>query len=1117
LPLVVFATSLNAQVASASITGTVRDSSGAVIPGAAIVLHNVATGVDRTVATNERGSYVILYIPPGAYTLRVEKPGFATVTQTQFTLVVNQSSVLDFALRVADIGVHVTVEAVAPALETGSAELGSAISGREVHDLPLNGRNFTELLTLTPGVNPANVSQNSAGWTTNPIGSFTFPSVNGMPNRSNYYMLDGTNDTADYVGTYAVPPIVDAIQEFKVESHADNAGVGGAMGGIVDVVTKSGTNQIHGTAWDFLRNAAFDSKAALFGSEAKPHFTQNQFGGTIGGPVVLPGYNGRNRTFFFFGYQGFRKHLASQSLYIVPTPQELSGDLSDQPYQIYNPFSTRPDPTNPQLLIRDPFPNNQIPSNLIDPNAVLLAKALYPAPVSVPGFPQYNGLDTSPNIYRSDETNLRLDEQLGTRDSFWFRWSRFDEPNLTSASTGREVTDEVLSNNIAGNWVHSFGHSSILHLLFARVKMNDTISQVQTYNKNIFKQLTINNKYLCGFVTSGGGCFLPITQIAGGFPYVGETNETLTTANVYQQAGDFSIVHGKHNFTVGYGINSTNDYYAVGFTQLIFDSFPTSNPQVTGTGSALASSLLGVPSQSYYQNAPAPLHGGWVDGAFIQDQWKATDRFTVNLGLRYDMSLISVVGNKSDGTDAIGNMDMSNGTYILETSVGSCEILKIAPCIPGGVLPPHVVVSPNGKLQDNSYDNWQPRLGLTYRLNDKTVIRAGYGRVFDNWAYNAQSSANTAGTWPSVTIQSQVNQNIQKVNSPIEDPLGFGAGALLPAPTPFNQVTSWRDPNLKNPYSDEWNFGVQRQIDQATVLSVNYVGSHGSRLPLGGFYNVARTPGPGNPQARAPFPYIAPSFYDRSTGHGSYNSLQATLERKYRADLTYLLSYTWEKSIDVGCSGYVGMEGCEIEDPYNLKRERSVSGYDIPQIFTANWVYELPFGRGKRFASTNRLANAVAGGWQVNGILTFSSSPPYHVVVAGDVANTGNTECCQFGGYERLNLIGDWHPRGGCQADDMFNTAAFAVPAPFTFGDLGRYSMRACALKNLDFSVFRDFPIPSWEAGKLQFRAEAFNITNTPTWALPDANISDGPSLFGKSTSSRNPARQLQIALKLIF
>jgi outer membrane receptor protein involved in Fe transport len=1096
----------------------VRDPSGAVIPQATIVLHNVATGVDRTVVTNDTGSYVLLYIPPGDYTLQVEKAGFATVTRARFTLVVNQNSIFDFVVPVAATTQKVNVEAAAPTLQTASAELGSAIVGREVNDLPLNGRNFTELLTLTPGVNPANVSQNASGWSTNPIGSFTFPSVNGMPNRSNYYMLDGTNDNGDYVSTYAVPPIIDAIQEFKVESHADNARVGGAMGGVVDVVTKSGTNQLHGTAWDFLRNKSLDAQEALFTSVPKQHFTQNQFGGTIGGPVVLPRYNGRNRTFFFFGYQGYRKHIANQSQYRVPTSKELSGDLSDEPYQIYNPFSTRPDPNNPNLLIRDPFPKNQIPSNLIDANSVLLAKALYPAPVTTP-FPQYNGLDTSPNIYRADETNARVDEQLGTRDSLWFRWSRFDEPNLTSGPTGREVKDELLANNLAGNWVHSFGANSVLHLEFARLKMTDTFSQYHTaFSSDIFNQLTINKKYLCGFVTSGGRCFLPITQILEGFPYVGETTQTLTDANVYQQTGDFSIVHGRHAFSIGYGFDSTNDYYAVGFTQLIFDSFPTSNPQVTGTGSALASFLLGVPSQSYYQNAPSPLHGGWVDSVYFQDQWKATDRLTVNLGLRYDLTLISVVGNKNDGTNAIGNMDFGRGVYLLQTSVGSCDVLKAAPCIPGGTLPAHVILSPNGKLQNNSHDNIQPRIGLAYRLNDKTVLRAAYGRVFDNWAYNAQSTSNTVGTWPSVSIQSEVNQNVRQVDRPIEDPLGFGAGgAVLPAPTPFNQVTWWRDPFSKNPYSDEWNFGVQRQIDQATTLSVNYVGSHGSRLPTGGFYNVALTPGPGNPQDRAPFPYIAAGFYDRSVGRASYNSLQVTLERKYRAGLTYLLSYTWEKSIDIGCSGYVGVEGCEIQDPYNLNAERSVSGYDVPHIFTASAVYALPFGRGKRFANTNKVASAVAGGWQVNGILTFSSSPPYHVVVGGDVANTGNTECCQFSGYERLNLVGDWHPAGGFTPDHMFNTDAFAVPAPYTFGNVGRYSMRAGTLRSLDFSVFRDFRIPSWERGTLQFRAESFNLTNTPTWALPDANISDGPSYFGKSFSSRNPAREVQLALKLIF
>jgi len=740
--LAVLTIPLKAQVASASISGTLRDSSGGVIPQATVVLHNVATGVDRTVTTNETGSYVMLYIPPGDYTLQVEKAGFATVTQAKFTLVVNQNSIADFTLPVAATGQKVTVEAVAPTLQTAAAELGTAIAGREVNDLPLNGRNFTELLTLTPGVNPANVSQNSSGYGATPIGSFTFPSVNGMNNRNNYFMLDGTDDTGDYVSTYAVPPIIDAIQEFKVESHADSARVGGAMGGIVDVVTKSGTNELHGTAWDFLRNKSLDAQEALFTSVPKKHFTQNQFGGTIGGPVVVPRYNGRNRTFFFFGYQGYRKHIANQSLYRVPTAQELSGNLSDEPFQIYNPFSTRPDPSNPSLLIRDPFLNNMIPSNLIDPNAVLLAKAFYPAPVTTP-FPQFNGLDTSPSILRSDETNARVDEQLGTRNTLWFRWSRFKEPNLTSGPTGRENSEVVLANNIAGNWVHLFGPSSVLHLQFARVKMTDTFSQFHTtHGKDIFNQLTINKHYLCGFPVGGGACFLPITLIAGNFPYVGELDFFNVDANAYEQRGDFELVHGKHIFSVGYDLNSTNDPWGVGFTQLMFDSFPTSNPQVSGTGSALASFLLGVPSTSFYENVSPPMHGGWIDGMYFQDQWKATSRLTVNLGLRYDLTLLSILGSIKDGSNAIGQMDFGRGLYILQRLVGSCDVLKTAPCIPGGMLPPHVIV---GKLQDNSYDNIQPRIGLAYRLNDRTVIRAGYGRVFDNWAYNGESAKTLVG------------------------------------------------------------------------------------------------------------------------------------------------------------------------------------------------------------------------------------------------------------------------------------------------------------------------------------------------------------------------------------
>src|SRR6266481_4934661 len=410
--------------ATATLNGVVRDSSGAVIPRATVTLHNTDTSTERESLTNDSGLYVFVSVPPGEYVLKVTKNGFTTATQGLHVLV-NQASTQDFALRVGSTQESVTVEASAVNLETGNATLGSVIESKQVRDLPLNGRNFTQLLALTPGVSPVSVAQNSGGAQAAPIGTFVFPAVSGQSNRSNYFLLDGIDNTDQVFSTYAVAPILDDIQEFKVQSHSDEAQFGGVLGGIVNVVTKSGTNNFHGTAWEFFRNTVMDAKNPLKGAAAGvSKLAQNQFGANFGGPVILPHYNGRNKTFFFGSYEGFRRAAPSNNcnlltpsgtcgaFYNVPTGAELNGDFSalcqlgfdgagvcldrDQAThtlvidQLYNPFTTQPDPANPGQFMRSPFPNNDI-SNVLNPGAASLGKAVLPGPQPVVN--GFNGYD----------------------------------------------------------------------------------------------------------------------------------------------------------------------------------------------------------------------------------------------------------------------------------------------------------------------------------------------------------------------------------------------------------------------------------------------------------------------------------------------------------------------------------------------------------------------------------------------------------------------------------------------------------------------------------------------------------------------------------------------------
>jgi hypothetical protein len=504
-------------------------------------------------------------------------------------------------------------------------------------------------------------------------------------------------------------------------------------------------------------------------------------------------------------------------------------------------------------------------------------------------------------------------------------------------------------------------------------------------------------------------------------------------------------------------------------------------------------------------------------GFYFMDKWKVTDKLTVNFGLRYDLMLWPGYGSgTSDPTSQVGNIDFNNGTYVIQTNSPDCATAGQAPCVPGGLPQPNVVVSGNNRLYSNTYDNIQPRIGIAYSLNDKTVVRASFGMFNDLWAGVMQTVQGIGGDWPSIAqiLSPALNTSNQVATVNWQDPLAGLGSAGLPAATPFGQVEWYRDPKAKNPYSEQWNFGVERQLGQNTVMTANYVGSQSHRLTVGGLYNVALHPGPGTPAevtARQPYPYISPTFYDRSIGNSSYNGFQFSANHHASSGLTYLVAYTWSKSIDVGSSGFFGIESSSVQNPYDIRGDRSVSGFDLTHVLSASATAPLPFGKGRRFANSGGLLNYIIGNWQLNGILTLTSGLPYNVFISSDIPNVGNF--APWSGNVRANQVGDPNLPNPSPSE-WFNPAAFAPPAPFTFGNSGRNSIRANWFKNLDLSVFKDFPFN--EKRSLQFRAEAFNVTNTPTWGIP-VNDLNNPAQFGSITSTRSTERQLQLSLILYF
>jgi hypothetical protein len=1135
--------SASAQLSSASVNGVIRDPKGSVIPGASIVLASVDTSVERKAVSNGSGEYVFLDITPGRYTVTASAPGFNPQKIAEFVLAVSQIATFDFALTVGTQTQVVTVEATAAQLDVTGASLGTVIATKQVNDLPLDGRNFTSLLSLTPGVVPimtgqSNGMQNNGGFgAAVAIGSdYSFPAINGQTNRSNFFLMDGLYDYGAIESTYAIAPIIDAIQEFKVVSHTDDAEFGGVLGGVVNVVTKTGTNNLHGSAWEYLRNTVFDARGYFLPlSEAKPAYHQNQFGGSLGGPVLIPKlYNGRNKTFFFGAYQGFRYSQPEDTNLLVPTAAELAGNEADnaQP-QIYNPYATT---VVGNSFTRPPFPGNQIPTALIDQRMVAYAKFVFPAagpffgtPSSSGAFP-FNSIDRTPLTQVQNEFDVRGDQTFGSKDSAWFRYSFINSTtNKSGGLPNLPQVHPIQARNWGGSYVHTFTSTSIVQAQYAKTTVLDNVAtRFSASTGNIFSTVGFSSAFASGFAGANGGSLIPSPGIgnggAGALSNGGESiSDTPKSTDSQEFRGTYTRIIGRHEVKFGAGYDTVNWLSPLSQVSLDFTAPQTAAPQLpnVATGDPLSSFLLNVPSGANRRNVDEVERPGGLLSVFLQDSWKATPRLTLNYGLRYDYPFLPAYGNNStigkQGGIETGDMDFGNGTFIVQVLPPSCIARGFAPCIPGnGTLPANVVVSPNRKINHNVHTNYGPRFGFSFKADDKTVVHGAFGIVFDDWAAVAQLAQNIEGSWPDIGQQilaSTANvpttaQPTPAINS--QNPFGASGGGLFPPATPFTNNNWFYDPNIKNPYSEQWNFGVQRQLSPSLALRADYVGSSSHRTNVGGQYNTALTPGPGNPQERALYPYSIPTFYDRSVGTGNYNALQVQLDKRYTNGFTYQVAYTWSKS-EAEDDGWFGVEGTVVQDPYNPGASRGLSGTNIPQVFSANGLYEIPIGAGKRFSTGNRFGDYILGNWQVNNIFTFRNGQPFTVTDSADIANIGNT------GYERANLVGNPHLGNKTKAE-WFNTAAYAIPAQYTYGNGGRNTLQAQRWINLDSSVIRSFPII--EHMRFEFRAEAFNIFNHPIFAAPSADLNN-PSSFGAigfaSTNQANLNRILQMSGKVVF
>jgi len=1124
-----------AGTAAAALNGTVRDPSGAVVPDATVTLTNTRTGFKQETKSNSTGNFSLVNISPGNYTATVSKEGFSTEKASEFELAVNQTATINFELKVGATSSTVQVSAGAVQLETSTAELGTVIGTNEVSALPLNGRNFTEMLLLGPGVSPVNATESFSG-IGDPIGTVVLPAINGQNNRSNMYLLDGVNNYGSIRDTYAVQPTLDDIQEFKVQSHNDEAQFGQVLGGIVNVVTKSGGNQFHGDVWEFLRNDAFD--AANYFNPVRTPLKQNQFGGAIGGPVILPHYNGHDKTFFYASYEGFRNNTASNSFYRTPTAAQLGGDFSnlDGITQIYNPFSSVPDSTTATGFSLQPFmcdtsgnplpapaniqaagtPCNKIPASMINPATVKFAQTFYPAPQVIPGFPQWNGRDTTPNTIRQDQISLRFDQQFGTKDRIFVRWTAAWEPITGSGGYPELRVNTKDSNyNVAVNWTHTFGPSSVLQLTFGRVSAQNNRTPNFTNVPSDYYQTSGFANYFYNHAPFGG---LRVPSVQVGENYISGTNYEglLHYTNIWEYRGDYSKTIGRHTFRTGASVATYGWEQPFFGSEDDFDQSQTQNGNLdANTGDAMASFVLGVPTYAEVDNVYSLLHGGKVIGSYAQDQWRVNDKLTLNFGLRYDITVNPREGKASNGSDITGDFNFSNGTYILQNPAPPCSATQGAPCIPGGALPAHVTIAKNGKIIHDDYGNIQPRIGFAYRLTPRTAMHGGYARFYDNWAGLTENQSNYTQLWPNVAfIGAPDGFNLFGPPTGLaNDPLHFGNttwAKVQPAPSPFTPLNGspYTDPNLKNGYSDQWNFGFQRELAPGAVATINYVGSRNGNVATSVTANAASTPnGP------VPYPYIqiAQVPYTKSISSTDYNGLQISSQYRLHSGVTGTIAYTWSKALTTGCDGY--NSGCIIQDPYNLKMDRGPAAHDLTHIFVTSFVLPLPFGGGRRFSSSSSLVNHVIGNWQLNGILSLNSGPRYSITTDNSISEIEN-----FNGVELADLVGNPHAAGPGYTPNKLNPinpAAFANPVAGTFGNSGRNTFRADWGRNLDLSLFRSFSIS--ESKRFEFRAEAFNATNTPIMGTPDTYLPDGAGFFGVVSSTANTERQLQLGLKFYF
>jgi hypothetical protein len=1094
------------------VTGRVTDPSGAVIPGASVTLTNVNTSAARNVITAEAGTYTFPSIPPGSYRLRTELPGFKTAASETFEVQVQQTVRQDFVLQIGAVSDTVEVAATADLLQAETATVGAVVENKIITELPLNGRQYLGLVALVPNANTLSPAAGQAASRQGGDRAAQAISTGGQRIMFDYYTLDGVNNTDPNFNTYIVLPSIDAIQEFKVQTGVYPAEFG-HQSTQVNVLTKSGGNAYHGSLFEFLRNDVLDAQPYAFTSvhPAKSPFKWNDFGFELDGPVRLPKYNGHDKLFFMANYEALRRRQNFLSTYSVPTPAMFNGDFSELTNTtIYDPLT--------QL----PFPGNKIPKERLDPTSVGLLK--YYNSSTLPGLTNnYVQFNSSPA--NRDGFVSRIDYNESSKSQWMGRFSWGDE---NQATQGINVTGtKILTNykQYTASNTRTFTPNLVNEARFGYSKFYNSIGTLLAFDTDVVSKLGIPGQKSGDPVTWG----IPSATFSGtGFAGLGDSTEGpyANDNNTLQLVEKLSWIHGKHNLRFGFEYNRQN-YNQVGnqFSrgQFVFQPNTTQSPTKTG-GYAFAEFLLGNLYQS--TNAVAIANAKFqrnVEHTFVDDTWKLTPKLTLSLGLRWELTppFTNTLGDYfTIALPKIGftaNAPQSDWPYFVRQ--GNCtdpyQGLNIrwsnTNAVCGGGL--------NNNLMETKYKNFAPRIGVSYALDDKTVIRTGWG-VFYN-----QDIGNASYFDLARNIAARVTLTYGNPGTPTlgwSNAIPGGNGSVAQVPPPYAYVAAY---DHATSYTMQYLLNIQRQFGSNWAVETGYLGSESHHLY--GFQNANQAvPGAvGSVSSRLPYPNYGVIQLVADGFNAVYNSGSVKVTRRFSQGMSLTGSYTFSKSMDNSSGIRVqGFDTLFPQDSRCLRCERALSAFDTRHRFVTGGTYDIPVGKDKYFKLNNSVVNTLLGGWQTSASVTIQSGVPQNITIGGiDNSSTGN------GGYDRpiLTLASSGYAANPSPSG-WYDPAAFVEAPVGTFGNLGRNTMTTPHFQSVDLALNKKFQMPYNERHYVQFRMEAFNVFNHPVWGAPNANILAGAAFqgaapnaahqgFGVISSTAIPMRQLQMALKYSF